>query len=57
MEFPVSREKLKTLELRVFEEERALLRKEQREPRQVHLPLIDLRLREVGVQRHVGAQA
>ena len=48
-------------ELRVLEEERALLGKEQREPRQVDLLLVGLDLREVGVdrdiERQVGAHA
>ena len=39
------------------EEEVAPLGKEQREARQVDLALIDLGLREVGVDREVGAQA
>src|SRR5207237_377409 len=43
-------------ERRAVEEEVALLRVEQREARQVYLPLIDLGLCEVGVDRQVRAQ-
>ena len=39
-----------------FEEELAFFRKEQVEPRQVHLRLIHLHLREVGVDGEVGGQ-
>ena len=38
-------------DLRVLEEERPLLREEQREPREVDLLLVGLDLREVGVDR------
>src|SRR4030095_90440 len=44
-------------EQRAVEKEVALLGKEQREPRQVRLPLIDFRLREIGVHREVGSEA
>ena len=40
-----------------LEEELALLRKEQVESRQVHLLLVDLDLREVGVVGEVGGEA
>ena len=39
-----------------LEEELALLREEEREAGQVHLPLVHLHLREVGVQGEVGGQ-
>src|SRR5690606_32373420 len=39
-----------------FQEEVALLRKEERKSGEVHLPLIDLGLREVRVDREVGAE-
>ena len=39
-----------------LEEEIALLGKEQVEPREVHLLLVDLDLREVGVDGEVGGQ-
>ena len=38
-----------------FEEKRALLRKQQRETRQVDLPRIDFRFAEVGVERRRSA--
>ena len=41
---------------RVLEEERALLREEQIEPREVHLLLVGFDLREVGVDREVGGE-
>ena len=41
---------------RPFEEELALLRKQQAEPRQVHLLLVHFDLREVGVHRDVRGQ-
>ena len=41
---------------RAVEEEIAFLRIEQREARQVHLALVDLRLREVGIDRQVRAE-
>ena len=41
---------------RAVQEEIALLRKEQRVPREVHLALVDLRLGEIGVDREHAAQ-